>query len=152
MNLSANAQGMLQHYRTELAAAYGMWAEREREPKISPKLIGTRVAKRRGVTEERTQQSRWWIGIGLRADDDEDDDEPPPKAENAVTRDNDTYDTFTQSVSRKVDIENRRENVSHVSRAAENMPDAPSAPGRLCDCGQPLAAGKARCDDCRRRM
>lgn len=66
-----------------------------------------------------------------------------------------TRDTHTQpflTVSGTQSGHSRDTVENGPTEAPENLPDAPSAPGRTCDCGQPLAAGKARCDDCRRRM
>ena len=147
--------------KSELAAAYAQWAEKWQEPRLSAKLIGVRVGKRRGITEQRNQQSRWWIGIGLRADDEADDDaaaddddgdEPVRKAENALTRDNDTYDRFSQSISRKVDIENRRENVSHVSQPVGEGDETVQRVGQFCDVDLPddwlLLPGRTTCREC----
>ena len=107
------------------------WAEKWQEPRLSAKLIGVRVGKRRGITEQRNQQSRWWIGIGLRADDDADDDaaaddddgdEPVRKAEIALTRESVTCVTSSQSIPRKTIVGNHREHLTQVTQPTPATP------------------------------
>lgn len=85
------AEGCVEHRdahiaKSDFVEAYLQWADHEREPKLGPKVISARLAKRPGVTEGKSHGVRSWVGIGLRHEA-RDDPAGGPESEIATARD-----------------------------------------------------------------